>query len=86
MEAKPKNSPLPGFIDDHFLLVFVDGGDADSAGDHDVGHARIAGLVDALARGEGFDFDLTGENGGLVVIEQGKERNAFQNFGLACSW
>ncbi len=75
---------LRGFIDHDFLVILVDGGHPDHARDDDVGTAaRIAHLVDALAGSELLDFDLAGENGGFFVVEQGKERNLSQDFGIA---
>ena len=64
---------VAGGVDDDLLVVLVDDGDVDGAGDHNVGVvAGIADLVDALAGSELFDLDLSGENGGFVLIEQGK--------------
>ena len=83
MEAKPKNSPVSGLIHDDLLIVFVHGGDADGAGDEDVGAvAGVADFVDALAGREIADFDLGGEDGGFFVVEQGEERDLAQDFGV----
>src|ERR1700678_3797858 len=60
----------------HLLLVFVDGGDVDCAGEENVGSvAGLAEFVDALARGEIAQFDLRGEYAELVVVEQREEGN-----------
>ena len=65
-------------------MILVDGGDADVAGNHDVGmSAGVADFVDALAGGEGFELDLGGEDGGFVVVEKLKERDVAQLFGIA---
>jgi hypothetical protein len=66
-------------IDDHLLLVFIDRGHAHCAGQHHVGSAAgLALFIDAFASDEVLQFNLTGQNGGLVVIEQRKKRHAFQ--------
>ncbi len=63
-----------GLVDEDLLLVFVDGGDFDGAGEEDVGGgAGVAELVDALAGGEGAELDLGGEDAELIVIEEGEE-------------
>ena len=73
-----------GFGDQHFLLIFVDGGDADLARDQDVGAAAgVAAFVDALARGEMLDVHLGGEHRQLVVVEQSEQGNIFQELGVA---
>jgi len=76
---RPATSPeFSRFVDDYFLMVFVNGRDADAAGDHDVGMTLgVTDLVDAFAGSEFFEFDLAGENGGFVVIEKGEERDIF---------
>ena len=72
-------------VDDHFLLIFVHGGDAHPAGDHDVGvPARVAGLIDALANREALFFDLRGQNREFIVIQKGKERNLPQDLDFTC--
>ena len=51
-----------GLIDDHLLVVFVDGRHADRAGHHDVGlSALVTDLVDALSRRKRPDLDLCRE-------------------------
>ena len=48
-------------VDLDFLVILVHSGDLDSPGNHDVGlSACVADLVDALARGEFLEFDLSG--------------------------
>ena len=55
---------VAGLGEDELLTVFVDEGDFDCAGEHDVGGAAgVAGLVDALVGGEVAEFDLLGEDG-----------------------
>ena len=73
-----------GLVDGDFLLVLVGGENADAAVHDDVSVAGgIAGFEDALARGEVADFDLSGENGGLVVVEQFKQGNVAEFFRVA---
>ncbi len=65
-----------GFGEDDFLAVFVDERDVDGAGEHDVGGAAgLAHLVDALVGGEVAELDLLGEDGELVVVQEGEERD-----------
>ena len=81
MEAKPKNSPWAGLVDHDLLVILVDDGDPDHARDHDVGlSGGVADLPDTLARGKGLHFDLAGQHGRFVVIEQGKQRYLTQDF------
>ena len=71
-------------VDDHFLLIFVHGGDAHPAGDHDVGvPARVAGFIDALAKREMLLFDLRGENREFIVIQKRKQGNVAQDLNVA---
>jgi alditol oxidase len=73
-----------GLVDEDFLLVFVDGGDADGTAEEDVGAvAGVAELVDALAGGEGAELDLGGEDAELVVVEEGEERDVAEFVGVA---
>ena len=73
-----------GLVNGDFLLVLVGGEDADAAGHDDVSvPGGIAGFEDALARGEVADFDLSGKDGGFVVVEQFKEGNVAEFFGVA---
>ena len=69
------------FVDDYFLMIVVYGGDADLAGNHDVGTAiPIADFVDALARGEFLDFYLAGQDAEFVVVEERKQRYGAKRF------
>ena len=78
IEAKPKNSPSR-LVDDDFLVVLVDGGDPDPAGNHDVRlAARITHLVNALPGREIFEFHLARQYGHLFFAEERKEWNVFQ--------
>ena len=55
---------VAGLGEDEFLTVFVDEGDVDCAGEHDVGGAAgLAYFVDALVGGEVAEFDLGCEDG-----------------------
>src|SRR5690349_20107404 len=73
-------------LGDHYLLlIFVNGGEANLARDHDVSPAaRIAHLINALARSEVLDLNLSGQDCQLLVIEQGKERNFPQCLRVTC--
>ena len=69
--GKAEELAVRRFVDDYFLMIVVDGGDADLAGNHDVGMAiPIADFVDALARGEVLDFHLAGQDAEFVVVEE----------------
>ena len=82
--GEAKKFAVAGFIDDDFLMIFVDGGHADFAGNHDVGAAAgVADFINALARREFFQFNLRSQDGSFVVIEQRKERYVFQFVGIA---
>jgi hypothetical protein len=70
---------MGGLIDDHFLVVFVDGRHSDRAGHHDVGlSALVTDLVNALAWGKCFDLDLSSQDRHLLIVQQCKERHMFQ--------
>ncbi len=61
------------FIEQHLLLVFIDGRHPHIPGEHYVRlRRRIAGLVDTLACGKLLLFNLRSEDGKLIVIEQFK--------------
>src|SRR5438094_8747355 len=71
-------------IDHHLLVILVHGGNSHTARDHDVSSsARVADLVDALPRGKRFQLDLSGQHRSLVIVQQRKQRNTFQNFRAA---
>ena len=73
-----------GLGDQHFLLIFIDGGDADLARYQYVrAAARVAAFIDALARGEMLNVHLGGEHRQFVVIEQSEQGNVFQELGVA---
>ena len=58
--------------------------DVDGAGEDDVGSARrLRRPCRCAARGEVAQLDLCGEDGELVVVEQGEERNVAKFFGFA---
>ena len=72
--GEAEEAAMAGLVDQNFLLIFVDGGDADAAGEDDVGAA--GGLVDlenALAWEEADEVDLGGEDGELFFIEELEE-------------
>ena len=68
--GEAKEFAVARLVDEHLLVIFVDGGDLDFAADHDVGVALgVADLVDALVRNEFFHFDLRSEHRGLFIVE-----------------
>src|SRR5207248_1533374 len=72
-------------IDHYLLLIFINGSEADLAGNHNVGPAaRITYLVDALPRSELLDLNLSRQNGGLFIVEQSEKRNFPQCLRIAC--
>src|SRR5260370_20730876 len=55
-----------------------------SSGDHHVGlSARVTYLVNALPRSEILQLHLPRQHRYLIFVEQRKQRNVFQNFGIA---
>jgi hypothetical protein len=58
-------------VDDHFLMILIDSGDANFAGDGNVSRAaRSANFVNALAGSEATYVHLAGEDGCLIVVEE----------------
>lgn len=75
---------MRGLIDQHILMVFIDGCHVDPAGDQDVGVRRgLADLEDALPRREASEADLAGEHGQLFLVEEFKERDVPEFFRIA---
>src|SRR6266849_3217172 len=73
-----------GLVHDDFLVVFIHGRNTHSSGNHHVSSsAWVADLIDPLARNEGLQFYLSRQDGSLLFIQQGKERNIFQNVWVA---
>ena len=82
--GEAKEFAVAWFIDDHFLVVFIDGSHAHFAGEHYVGAAiGVADFVDALVRREFFDFDLRSQHRGFLVIKKRKQRYMFQFLSIA---
>ena len=76
--GKAEKFAVGRFVDDDFLVVFVNSRDADAAGDHDVGMSLgVSNLVDAFARREFFQLDLAGKDRCLVVIEKREQWDIF---------
>src|SRR5256885_13901028 len=76
--GKAEKFAVGRFVDDDFLVVFVNSRDADAAGDHDVGMTvGVPYLVDALTWSEFLQFDLTGKDRCFIVIEKREERDVF---------
>src|SRR6266852_5122318 len=79
-----KELAVSRLIHHNFLLIFVHRGDTHFSGDHHVGlPARVAHLVDALPRNEILQLYLPRQYRRLVFIEQGKQGDMFQHFGIA---
>jgi hypothetical protein len=79
---KTEKLALGWLVDDHFLLIVVHGGNANLAGNHNVGVAAgVAHFINALARGEGFDLHLAAEDGEFVFIEEREQRDGAERFG-----
>jgi len=75
---------MSGLVDDDFLVILIDGGDAHLAGNHHVGLASgVSHFVDALAGGEFFQLDLSGQNGSFIFVEQREEWDVFEHFRIA---
>jgi hypothetical protein len=75
---------VDGLGEEDFLAVFVDEGDFDAAGEQDEGGAvGVAGFVDALLGGEVAEFDLLGEDGEFVVVEEREEGDVAEFVGGA---
>jgi len=73
-----------GLVDDDFLMILIDGGDAHLAGNHHVGLASgVPYFVDALAGRECFQLDLSGQDGGFIFVEQREEWDVFEHFRIA---
>jgi hypothetical protein len=69
--GKAEKVPVVRLIDQNFLLILVGGDHAHVAGHDDIGVATgIAGFEDALTWSEVTNFDLSGEDSGLIVIEE----------------
>jgi hypothetical protein len=57
-------------VHQHVLMILVDGRDPDLAGDHDISlAARIAHLINTLARREGLQFDLPRQNRHFFIVQ-----------------
>jgi hypothetical protein len=54
-------------------VILIHRGDANLAGDQDVGlSSGVPHFVNALARGELLELDLSREHGGLLIVEKGE--------------
>src|SRR5882672_1960466 len=82
--SETEELPMRRFIYHDFLSVFIHGRDPDLPADHHVRlPARVAHLVDALPRSEILQLYLPCQHRCLVFVEQRKQRNVFQHFGIA---
>lgn len=71
---------LCGFIDENLLVLLVNGGEPDRAGDHDVSaSAGVAHFVNTLPWREVLYFNLTGQYGSFIVVEQGEKWDLAQD-------
>ena len=61
-----------GLVDHHFLLIFIDRGNAHVARDHDVAAASDRPARRCAAGAQGLHFDLAGEDADLVIVQQRK--------------
>jgi hypothetical protein len=76
--SKTKKFAVRGLVDDDLLMIFVNGRDPHSAGHHHISlTGGIADFVNALARSKMPHLDLTGEDGGFLVIKKCEKRNVF---------
>src|SRR5713101_937188 len=82
--GESKERAVTRLIHNDLLLVFVYRRDSDFSGDHHVGlSARIAHLVDALPRSEILELHLPRQHRRFLFVEQRKQRNVLQHFGIA---
>jgi len=80
---KAEEVAMGGLVNDNLLLVLVDRGDAHPPRQHHVGlPADVPAFVDAFAGRKMFEFHLSGEHCGFIVVQQRKERHAAQHIGL----
>src|SRR5215471_7863205 len=74
-----------GFIHNHFLVVFVNGSDANLSGDHHVRlPAGISSLVNAFACSEPLEFDLPGQHCSLIIVQESEQWDTSQHLWLTC--
>src|SRR5258708_5892384 len=77
--GETKKLAVSRLVDDDFLMIFIDGRNANPARDHHIGlTTRITDFVDALPRRKSPQFDLTRENSSLLIIKKRKEWNVLQ--------
>lgn len=83
--GKAKEFSRRRLVHGHFLVVLIHGADSHPARDHDVAAiTRVAAFVNPLVRGEGFKFDLGGQDGGFITVETGKKGNLLEDFRITC--
>src|SRR5258708_36873515 len=82
--GEPENLALCWFVDHDLLMIFIDSRDPDHPRHQDVSpSAHVANLPYPLPWREVLHFNLCGKNRGFIVVEQRKERNLPENFGIA---
>src|SRR5262249_55897428 len=82
--GEPEEITLRWLVDNHFLLIFIDGADSDSSRDKHIGlRRRVSDLIDAFEGSEGLDLDLAGQHRQFIIIQQSKKRDISQHFRLA---
>ena len=68
--SKPEEVARARLLDDDFLVVLVEGGDANRTRHHNVSAVSVtADAVDALTGSKLLVFDLSGEHAELVIIK-----------------
>lgn len=70
------------FMQNYFLLVFVEGGDAHAPGKKEIGVVgRITGAENALPRRKLHNIDLPGQHAEFIVILIRRQKHTAQKFG-----
>jgi hypothetical protein len=82
--GKAEKVAVSRLVDEDFLLILVGGDDPHASGHDDIGVvAGTAGFEDALAWSKVANLDLSGEDSGLIVIEEFEKRDVAEFFGIA---
>src|ERR1051326_1379482 len=82
--GEPEEITLRRLVDNHFLLIFIDGADSDFSRDKYIGlRCGISDLIDTFAGSEDLDLDLARQYRQFIVIQQSKKRDIFQYFRIA---
>src|SRR5207245_2330070 len=74
--SKAEKLALRRLVDYDLLVVLINSCNADLSGDKNVSAPSfIADFVNSLPGGKLLHLYLAGQNGGLIVIQKGKQRN-----------